>query len=193
MLIIGQLFFRDFAPLVHGGIGPDLLQGQKIRPCLHNAACDYYRGHIQSGRSHQAGGNGFVTAGNEYTAVKAGGISMDFNHIGDHIPVCEGIIDPIMSLGNPVADIGGIVSGASSSGIFDSAHGFFHKLVQVGAPRMAVTEGAFHHDLRLVKIGCCPAHAEFKRVVFRCHGPDSLAVPFFHKNLHSARLRARHK
>ena len=85
---------------------------------------------------------------------------MYFDHIGDHVTVCQRIVNSVMSLSDSIADVGSIIPGTSSSRVFYPAHGLFHKLVQMGTSRVAVAEGAFHHDLGLLQIGGRPAHTE---------------------------------
>ena len=84
---------------------------------------------------------------------------MYFNHIGDHIPVCQGVVDPIMPLGNTIADIRGKIPGALSSGVSNPFQCLVYKLVQMSASRMAVSKGALHHDLRFIQILNRPPHS----------------------------------
>jgi len=83
---------------------------------------------------------------------------MDLDHICDHIAVSQRIVDAVMSLGNAVTDIRCIISGASCSCVGDSSHGFLYKLIQMGASRMAVPEGALYQDLGLIQILHRPSH-----------------------------------
>ena len=103
---------------------------------------------------------------------------MYFNHIGNHIPMGEGIVNSVMPLGDSVTDIRRKITRAPAARIPDPFHGFFHKKIQVRASRMAVPEGAFHKNLRLIKILNRPTHADFQWIVFRGQCPDPLTIQF---------------
>ena len=58
----------------------------------------------------------------------------------------------VCSLAFTIADIGTVIACTKTTFFCDSFTNFFHKDVQVSASRMAVTIGAFNHNLDFSKI-----------------------------------------
>ena len=56
MLIVGELFFGNFAPLVHGAVFSQLFQGEQVGARLHHAAGDHHRGDVNAANGHKQGG-----------------------------------------------------------------------------------------------------------------------------------------
>ena len=147
LLVPVQFFLRDLSPGAFCRVDSDLLQSQKIRPGIHHTAGNQNGRHIHSANAHQMGRNCLIAAGNEYTAVKGCGACVDLDEIRNGIPAGKGIIDAIMSLSHSVTDICGKVPGGFSAFLRNSRNRRLHQFQQMGAARMAVTEGTFHHDL----------------------------------------------
>ena len=121
-------------------------------------------------------GDGFVAAGDEHAPVEAGGTAVDFHHAGHQVPVREGIIDSVMSLGDAVADIRNEIPRSAAAGGPDAFHDEVGELQQMGAARMGIAERALHQDLRFFQIFQGPAHSDLQRIVLRSQLPHPLAV-----------------
>ena len=93
---------------------------------------------------------------------------MDFNHIGDHLTTGQTVVDSICSLAFTVADIGTVITCSETAFFCDSFADFFYKDIQMSASRMAVTIGAFNHNLDFSKIFFCPACSNAQRIKLRC-------------------------
>ena len=147
MFIISQLLFCDLSALTHGTVLSDLFQSEKIRSGIHHPSGNNNGRNVHSSHAHQMCRHAFVTACNKNPSVERRGVGVDLDHICDHIPGSKGIIDPVMSLGFPVADVRGKVSGPMSSGLGHSFSGLFHQFQQMSAAWVAVPESTLDHDL----------------------------------------------
>ena len=166
-LIKKKLLFTDFAPFIHGAVGPDLLQRQKIRSCVHDAAGKDDAGNIDPARRHQMRRHAFVTARDINGSVEGRGAGMNLDHICHHVPGGQGIVHPVMALRLPVADVRTEVSRAESSFQCGARPGLFRQLQQMDAARMAVPKGAFNENLRLCQILPLPSRTQPERVQLR--------------------------
>ena len=165
-----------------GGVVDDVLFRQGVG--FHHAARHHDGAHLfQTANAHQHGGYGFVTAGNEHAAVIDRGVGLCLHQIHDGVTVGQRVVDAVMPLGDAVAHIGGKVAGGLAAVLIDGLHGLPDELVKMGTAGMAVTEGAFHHDLRLAQVTDRPAHADFQRIVFRCQRADFLRMKFHKRYL----------
>ena len=190
VLVVVQLAVGDDAGLFPGVKLADLLQRQQLVDgagrvvdhilfrqgvSLHDAAGDDDGAHVlQAADAHQHGGHGLVAAGDEHAAVVDAGVGLCFHQIYDGVPVGQRVVDAVMTLCDAIAHIGGKIAGSLAAVLVDRLHGLSDELIQMGAARVAVAEGAFHQDLRLCKILDLPAHPHFQRVVFRCQRADFL-------------------
>ena len=137
--------------------------------CLHNPSGHNDRTHIlQASDAHQHGRHGFITAGYEYASIEYCGIGLCLHQIRNGIAVCQGVIDSIVALGDTVTHISSKISGCLTAIFIHSLYRFFHEYIQMGGARMAVSVGAFHHDLRLGQITYLPAHSHTQRIHLRC-------------------------
>ena len=148
LFVKSQFFLCDLSALAHGIIHTDLLQGQKVRTCVHDTAGHDNGRDIDPSHPHQMCRHALVTACHKNTAVKRCSIGMDLDHIGDHISGRQGIVDPVVALGFPVTDICGEIPGAVSACLCNACPYLLHKFQEVPAAGMAVTKGTFNHNLR---------------------------------------------
>ena len=72
-----------------------------------------------------------------------------------------------MALCDAITHIGCEVTGRLTTIFVDSLHRLLHELIEVRAARMAVAEGALHHDLRLTEVLDLPAHTHLQRIILR--------------------------
>ena len=184
VLIVIQLAVGDDAGLFPCVKFADLLQRQQLvdgtggvvdhiffrqSVGFHDTAGDHDGAHLfQAANAHQHGGNGFVTTGNEHTAVIDAGVGLCLHQIDDGVTVGQRVVYAVMALCDAVTHIGGKIAGSLAAVVVDCLNRFLYELIQMGAARMAVTKGAFHHDLRLCKVFDLPPHAHLQRVIFRC-------------------------
>ena len=89
---------------------------------------------------------------------------MNLDHIGDHLPACQTVIDTVRSLTLAVADIRTIISCAMPAGLLDAFPHFLHQQVQMPAARMAVAVSALDHHLHLRKILRLPSRSDPQRI-----------------------------
>ena len=204
MLVIIQLAVGDDAGLFPCVKLADLLQRQQLVDGtggvvdhiffrqgvgFHDAAGDHDGAHLfQAANAHQHGGNGFVTTGNEHTAVIDAGVGLCLHQIDDGVTVGQGVVDAVMALCDAVTHIGGKIAGSLAAVVVDCLNRFLYELIQMGAARMAVTKGAFHHDLRLCKVFDLPTHAHLQRVIFRCQCADFLRTQLHNPYLQKCSL-----
>ena len=155
LLIIIQLFIGDDSRLLPGIEFTDLFQGKElIDPagrivhhiflrqlmCLHDSSGHNDRTHIlQASDTHQHGRHGFITAGYEYAAIEYCGIGLCLHEIRNGIAVCQGVIDPIVTLGDTVTHISSKISGCLAAIFIHSLYRFFHEYIQMGGAGMAVS------------------------------------------------------
>ena len=106
---------------------------------------------------------------------------MNFNHVGDHLPAGQAVIDSVRALALAVTDICRKIPGPVASGRLDPLSHFFHKDIQMSASRMAVTKGALDQHLHFSQILRLPARPDAQRVKFRRQFSHFLTLKF-HKN-----------
>ncbi len=92
---------------------------------------------------------------------------MDLDHIGDHLPARQTVIDTVRPLALPIADIGTIVTCSITAGLLDTLPHFFYQKIQVSASRMTVTVSALDHHLYLRKVFRLPSRSDPQRIQFR--------------------------
>ena len=66
---------------------------------------------LQASDTHQHGRHGFITAGYEYASIEYCGIGLCLHQIRNGVAVCQGVIDPIVALGDTVTHISSKISG----------------------------------------------------------------------------------
>ena len=93
---------------------------------------------------------------------------MNLDHIGNHLTACKTVVDTVCSLAFTVADIGTVITCSEAAFFCNSFADFFYKDIQMSASRMAVTIGAFNHNLDFSKIFFCPACSNAQRIKLRC-------------------------
>ena len=165
-VVLADLFQRQQFIDRAGRVLRHILLRQHVR--LHDTACNDDGAHLfQPPDAHQHGGHGLVTAGDEYAAVKAGGIGLGLHQIDDRIPVRQRVVDPVMALGNPVAHVGRKITCGLTAALIDPLHSLFDEAVQMRRTGMAVSKGTLHHDLGLVQISNLPAHSHPEGIHFR--------------------------
>ena len=147
MFIISQLLLCDLSSFTHSAIFSNLFQGQKVRAGIHNSSGHNDGRNIDSPHTHKMGRHSLIAACNKHPAVKRRSICMNFNHIGDHIPGCQRVIDAVVSLGFSVTDISGKISGSVSSGLSHPFSGLFHQFQQMSAAWMTISKSALDHNL----------------------------------------------
>ena len=161
MFIIEELILGNLPSLIHRRIHTDLFQCQQIRSCFHYAAGNNHSRKIQPPDPHQNRRHGFITACNEHSRIKPGRISVNFNHVCNHISGSQRIIDPVMSLRDSVTNIRCKISCSLASLFGNSLYGSFHKKIQVCTSRMTVSKCTLHQNLRFFQIFNSPTHADF--------------------------------
>ena len=92
---------------------------------------------------------------------------MDLDHICDHFPACQAVIDSVRSLALSVTDIRAEIPRAITAFFCDSFSYLFHQQIQVSASRMTVSVGALHHNLYFIQIFFFPAGSDPQRIQFR--------------------------
>ena len=147
LLVVGELLLGDFLPLEHGAVLADLFQGQQVRTRVHHAAADHDGGDVHPADPHEVGGHALVAAGDEDSAVKGGGVRVDFYHVGNHVPGGQRVVDAVVPLGLAVADVRCEVPGPGTPGVPDAPAGLLRQIQQMDAAGVAVSEGAFDDDL----------------------------------------------
>ena len=190
LLVPGELPGVDLPPLVLGGVDAHLLQGEQVLLDVlhlltqgigvHDAAGDHDGGHVHPADAHQVGGHALVAAGDEHAAVKGGGPGMDLDHVADGVPAGQGVVDAVVALGHTVTDVGGEVAGRLAAVVLHAGHRLLHQAQQMGTARVAVAEGALHHDLGLGQVLHRPAHAHAQGVLLRRDGADVLTYHTTH-------------
>ena len=103
---------------------------------------------------------------------------MDLDHVGDHLPACQGKIDAVRALALSVADIRAGVAGAEASGVEDALAHLFHQHGKMGAAGVGIARSAFDDDLGLGQILLLPSAAYAERIHFRCKGSHFLTDQF---------------
>ena len=165
-VVLADLFQRQQLVDRTGRILCHILLRQHVR--FHDTAGDNNGAHLfEPSDAHQHGGHGLVAAGNEHAAVKAGGIGLRLHQIDDRVPVRQRVIDSVMSLGDPVAHVGRKIARGFAAALIDTLHSLLDKAVQMRGTRVAVAEGALHHNLGLVQVFDLPAHSHPERIHLR--------------------------
>ena len=183
VFVVFELLGGDHTCFFPGVVLADLFQCQQLidrtgRILRHILLRQHVRFHDAAGHddgthlfepsdAHQHGGHGLVAAGNEHAAVKAGGIGLRLHQIDDRVPVRQRIVDSVMSLGDPVAHVGRKIARGFAAALIDTLHSLLDKAVQMRGTRVAVAEGALHHDLGLVQVFDPPAHSHPERIHLR--------------------------
>lgn len=126
------------------------------------------------------GGHALVAAGDEHRPVEGGRAGVYLDHVGDHIPGGQGVVDAVVALGLAVADVCGDVPGAGAPRVPDAPADLLCQLQQVHTAGVAVAEGALDHDLGLGQVLRRPAGAQPQRVQLRRDLPELLALRFVH-------------
>ena len=164
-----QLFLINFSPFIFCAVHAKLLQSKHLRSGIHGSARNHYRRYICSCQTHQISRHPLVTACQINACIERSCIRMNFNHIGDHFPTCQTIIDSVCSLAFSVADISTEITCAMTSGLFNSFTDFLHQNIQMSASRMAVSKSTFNNHLGLGKIFRLPACSNTKRIQLRSY------------------------
>ena len=73
---------------------------------------------------------------------------MDLDHVGDHLPAGQAVVDAVRSLALPVADVRAEVAGPVAAGLLNALSHFLHQYVQMAAAGVAVPVSALDHHLR---------------------------------------------
>ena len=178
LFVVSKLFLTDFSSGTHSRISTDLFERQQIRTCIHHTARYNDCRQIQSSDSHKNRRYRFITACDKHTSVKSCRISMNLNHIGNHISGNQRIIDSVMPLRNPVTDICRIITRTLTAFLCDSLYCLFYKKIQMGTSRMTVSECTLNHNLWLGQIFYRPSHSHLQRIVFRRKCSYFLTVQF---------------
>ena len=184
MLIVVELAVRDHAGLLPGVELADLLEGQQLVDrtgrIIHNillrkgVGLHDTTGHddgahvLQTTDAHQHRRHGLVAARDEHAAVIDARVRLCLDEVGDRIAVCERVVDAVVALCDTVTHIGCEVAGRLTTVFVDGLHRLLHELIEVCAARMAVAEGALHHDLWLAEVLDLPAHTHLQRIILRC-------------------------
>ena len=187
LLVVVKLLLGYLAPGAHGRVGADLLERQEVRAGIHHASRDEDRGQVKPSEPHQATRHGLVAGRDVHRRVEARAVPVYLDHVGDHVAAHEGVVHPVVALRDAVAYVRGVVPGALASLIAYALDCGLDELVEMRRARMAVAEGAFNHDLRLVQILYRPSHPDLQRIVLRCQLAYPLAIEF-HANLLGGRL-----
>ena len=166
-LVETELFLADLPAFVHGTVGSDLFQGQKIRPRIHDASRQYDAGDIDPARRHQMRRHAFVAACDINRSVEGRGAGVNLDHIRHHVPGGQRIVHAVMALCFPIADVRAEISRPESPFPGCSLFGLFRKLQQMDAARVAVSEGAFDENLRLCQILPFPPCSQPERIQLR--------------------------
>ena len=154
----------DLSALKLGRIHAELFKRQELRSGAHGTACDHNGGDIDTCHADQIAGHSFITARQKYTAVEGRGISMDFNHVGNHFTAGKAEVDAVSALTLSVTDICAEIARAVSARVSNAAAGRLCQPIQMARSGMAVAEGTLHNDLRLGEVFRLPPGAEAQRV-----------------------------
>ena len=204
LLVVIKLFDRNLPALFLRIKLSDLLKRQEFIDCASRIILDIFRSnlvclHHASGHnnrthllefsdSHQHCRHRLITACNKHSSVKSDRISVNLNHVRNHITACQRIIDSVMSLRNSITDICCVIARCLSACILHTTDCLLYKLVEMGTSRMAVSKRALHKNLRFREILLRPSHSNFQRVIFRCQFPNCLTIQFHMIVLHTFAL-----
>ena len=159
-----QLVVANLAAFVAGADGTQLLEGEKARTRVHNAAGDYDRRDIDAPKSHEVRGQALVAARHKNASVKGSCLGMNLDHVRDGITAGQGVVDAIMPLRLAVADVGAKVARTVASSLCDASAGLLDKLKEARAPGVGVPGSGLDDDLRFIEVLNAPARAEAQRV-----------------------------
>lgn len=110
-------FSSSISPLKLGRIHAQLFQGEQTGAGGHGAPGDHHGGDVHPGQAHQVAGQALVAAGHIDAGVEGGGVGLNLDHVGDHLPACQGEVDAVGALALAVAHVGAEVPGAVAAGL----------------------------------------------------------------------------
>ena len=167
-----KLLARDLAALVAGRNRAELLQGQQVRACIHDAAGNDDGGDVDATHGHEVRRQALIAAGDKDAGVERGGLGMNLDHVGDHVATGQRVVNAVVALGLAVADIGAEVTGTVTASLGNASTNLLDQLEQAGRPRVRIAKGRLDDDLRLVQVLDRPARAQTQRVHLGANGAE---------------------
>ena len=144
MLVVGELFFGDFAALEHRAVFADLLERQEVGARIHDAARDEHGRDVDAPDRHQKRRYGFVAACEEHAAVERRRVCVDLDEVGDDVARGQRVVDAVVALRHAVADVGREIERGLAARAVGAGLRLLRETQKVRGARVALSVGAFN-------------------------------------------------